>query len=228
MIDVILAKIKEANLSPSDVHKLSFGLISINQASQWLRDTKKASNPTLIMLWQMCQLKLEGKSTMNMNLSDKYIASQAVPVEKISYPCVYFLLQDNKIVYVGQSKNSITRITTHKQRIPFNKVFIMFVHESMLTEVERLYIKKFCPQYNISQKPKEPESIAFDALPAEYPVNVAPGSFIKRGNRIFFKYGKIVFSVFDNGQTELTFEYNNIPKKATLMSTGIFGSVEFK
>lgn len=68
---------------------------------------------------------------------------------------VYFLLQDDEIVYVGQSTNIMTRLSNHKFEATklFSRVFVMECPEAHLDRLERLYIDKFKPRYN-SAMPK--------------------------------------------------------------------------
>lgn len=70
------------------------------------------------------------------------------PVE-IGYPSgVYFLCQDEKVVYVGQSVNPSSRIPHHYKDKKFNRVFLLPVPEKRLLEVEYRYIRQFEPLYN--------------------------------------------------------------------------------
>lgn len=70
------------------------------------------------------------------------------PVE-IGYPSgVYFLCQDEKIVYVGQSVNPSSRIPHHYKDKKFNRVYLLPVPEKRLLETEYRYIRQFEPLYN--------------------------------------------------------------------------------
>lgn len=69
---------------------------------------------------------------------------------------VYFLIKDNKIVYVGESSCIFSRISQHyKEEI---KNFDFFHYELYEGEInrkqkERKYIKKFRPIYNFTHNP---------------------------------------------------------------------------
>lgn len=70
------------------------------------------------------------------------------PVE-VGYPSgVYFLCQDEKVVYVGQSVKPSSRIPHHYKDKKFNKVFLLPVPEERLLQIENDYIRKFEPLYN--------------------------------------------------------------------------------
>lgn len=68
-------------------------------------------------------------------------------------PKVYFLVDDNKIVYVGKTeKKLLLRISDHvrTKRNCFNRVFYTDVQPGFLDYVEQKYIKMFKPIYNIT------------------------------------------------------------------------------
>jgi hypothetical protein len=70
------------------------------------------------------------------------------PME-IGYPSgVYFLCQDEKVVYVGQSVKPSSRIPHHYKDKKFNRVFLLPVPEQKLLQVEHKYIREFEPLYN--------------------------------------------------------------------------------
>ena len=65
-------------------------------------------------------------------------------------PCVYFLIDVNEIVYVGQSINVYNRIATHnseKKKI-FTRVLYIPVCEDEMGKIERHYINSLDPKYN--------------------------------------------------------------------------------
>lgn len=63
---------------------------------------------------------------------------------------VYFLLQGDRIVYIGQSLNAPARILEHKREAAkkFERVFIHFLPPEALVAVESLYIGLYQPEYN--------------------------------------------------------------------------------
>ena len=74
---------------------------------------------------------------------------ELVEVPAMHPPGVYFLCQENQVVYVGQSINPSARIAQHQADKQFNRVFM--IPTNNLDEVETMYIKKFKPKYNKAQ-----------------------------------------------------------------------------
>lgn len=70
-----------------------------------------------------------------------------ISIPNIDFPIIYFLLKENIVVYVGQSKNGASRPFLHKDK-NFDRVEIMYVPGSKLDEYESYYIKKYAPLYN--------------------------------------------------------------------------------
>ena len=67
---------------------------------------------------------------------------------------VYFLFDDDEIVYVGKSVNILSRVTTHineGQKV-FNKVRYIKYDRDFLDDIEMLYIKLLKPKYNGTYK----------------------------------------------------------------------------
>lgn len=68
-------------------------------------------------------------------------------------PCVYLLYNDSKLVYVGQSKNSVySRLPEHSRKI-FNKVFYIPTLKKDLDSLERQLIETYRPDLNIMWNP---------------------------------------------------------------------------
>ena len=73
--------------------------------------------------------------------------------ELIEFPictpsCVYFLLDNIEIVYIGQSINLANRISQHMLVKDFNKVLYLPVPQENLLSVERFFIEHLTPKYN--------------------------------------------------------------------------------
>lgn len=77
------------------------------------------------------------------------IARKAMTFDRIIG--VYFLLRDDEIVYVGQSGNILYRIACHRHdgEKEFNRIFLIECPEAQMEHLERLYIAKFTPKYNV-------------------------------------------------------------------------------
>ena len=61
---------------------------------------------------------------------------------------VYFLINDNKIIYIGQSKNVFARIHTHSMTKKFNKIAWVNCELKHLDIIESFYIHAFRPELN--------------------------------------------------------------------------------
>lgn len=70
-----------------------------------------------------------------------------ITVQKYDNCFVYFLLNDNAVVYVGQTKNGIVRPFAHRDKV-FDTIKIKYCSEKELDIVEDEYIKKYKPIYN--------------------------------------------------------------------------------
>jgi len=67
-------------------------------------------------------------------------------------PCVYFLIDKNKIVYVGQTVNIYMRMKDHEKNKSFNRVLYIPVAKEYLDKIERGYIDSLNPKYNLDGK----------------------------------------------------------------------------
>jgi hypothetical protein len=78
---------------------------------------------------------------------------------------VYFLLLGENIVYVGQSTNVLTRISSHQLEGAkiFDRIFVVECRQAELCHLEALYIDKFKPRYNAQIPPVSDSSTAWDA-----------------------------------------------------------------
>ena len=68
---------------------------------------------------------------------------------------IYFLISQKEIVYVGQSVNIHKRVSDHFSgcKIEFDSYSFIFVPVAELNRVEKFYIQKFMPAYNVSDNP---------------------------------------------------------------------------
>lgn len=74
--------------------------------------------------------------------------SIVVPIKKAPY--IYFLLEDNIIVYVGQSYQLLARLQNHvdNDNKVFNAVTVIEVSRKTINIYEKLYINRFNPSLN--------------------------------------------------------------------------------
>lgn len=71
-------------------------------------------------------------------------------IDVTGYPetFVYFLTRFGEVVYVGQTKNGMSRPLSHKYDKDFDGIYIMPCEENMLDFAEDKYIVKYKPEYN--------------------------------------------------------------------------------
>jgi predicted GIY-YIG superfamily endonuclease len=86
------------------------------------------------------------------DLSKEFILSSAVPFRQ---QCgIYFLIRDNKIIYIGQSVNIPARIVNHTKK-NYTHIFCLECDESELDILERKYLQKFHPELNGFREKKQ-------------------------------------------------------------------------
>lgn len=72
-------------------------------------------------------------------------------VESIKEFCVYFLIYENDIVYVGFSSDVQYRLRAHKSNKKFDRYYFIKVDDVKSgLELEKSYIQKFKPAYNLA------------------------------------------------------------------------------
>lgn len=84
-------------------------------------------------------------------LIKRVIVGASIPVESIAgISGVYFLIDNQTIVYVGQSNNVGNRVLVHKQegRIKFDKFSYIQCELDELNIIESLYIHAYRPKHN--------------------------------------------------------------------------------
>ena len=69
-------------------------------------------------------------------------------VEILDVACVYLLLREGKVVYVGQSKNIYSRIQSHRRTKDFTHFRILRCHPARLNYWEGKLIFDYKPEYN--------------------------------------------------------------------------------
>lgn len=60
---------------------------------------------------------------------------------------IYFLIKSGEVVYVGQTKQGLTRPLSHRDK-DFDEIKIMYCAENALDSLEDKYIQKYKPYYN--------------------------------------------------------------------------------
>jgi len=77
-------------------------------------------------------------------------ASETIPFKKDEY--IYFLLNNNELIYIGQTVNMSMRISTHLSSKEFNRVYYFTISEDQKSLVESLCINEYKPIHNITNK----------------------------------------------------------------------------
>lgn len=67
-------------------------------------------------------------------------------------PCVYFLIHNRTIIYIGKTVNLLSRIGSHVNDKTFNEIYYLPVPESRLDEVEQAFIRVLQPKRNGTHK----------------------------------------------------------------------------
>lgn len=71
------------------------------------------------------------------------------------YGIIYFLFLENSVVYVGQTKQDLFgRLSQHVRDKVFDSYSVMPVSMADLNRIERHYISKYKPRYNVVHNPR--------------------------------------------------------------------------
>jgi hypothetical protein len=65
---------------------------------------------------------------------------------------IYFLIADDELKYVGQSINVEARVAVHKNERDFDRWYWVPCSSYQLNKMERLYIDRFLPPWNMDNK----------------------------------------------------------------------------
>lgn len=68
-------------------------------------------------------------------------------IERLRETFIYFLLKDGDVVYVGQTKAGISRLSAHGDK-DYDEIYVMYCDDSELDCLEDKYITKYRPKYN--------------------------------------------------------------------------------
>ena len=112
----------------------------------WLKIQIVALETRLAELSMFEKMSVVSAALTNKTLLDgEQIAKLALPWEKSSG--VYFLVQDQEVVYVGQSVNIYSRIAQHPDK-KFDKYAFVPCEVALLDKLESLYIHTLKPRLN--------------------------------------------------------------------------------
>ena len=80
-------------------------------------------------------------------------------------PMVYFLFNNDEVVYIGASRYGLARISRHKQEKIFNAFSYINCSEKEMHKIEGYYIRKFKPTLNVvGHTPKLHKITAFHRI----------------------------------------------------------------
>ena len=77
----------------------------------------------------------------------KFEEKNCKTIEVIRKPLIYFLINNDEVVYVGQTKYGLSRPFSHRDK-EFNRLEILECKENELDILENKYIIKYQPKYN--------------------------------------------------------------------------------
>lgn len=69
-------------------------------------------------------------------------------LQDVYYPCIYFLIKKDKVVYVGQTEFGLKRILSHITEKDFDTIKTIKCVKENLNQMEIAYIVKYQPTYN--------------------------------------------------------------------------------
>ena len=97
---------------------------------------------------------------------------------------IYFLCRDKKVVYIGQARDVLSRVSGHVGLKEFDSVVSMLVPENLLDEAEQYWIKRIKPELNIMHLKQERKT-------KTYSITV-PKEFLPEIKRMAYESGRSV------------------------------------
>jgi hypothetical protein len=98
-------------------------------------------------------------STAAMNVPHSLSAIQHLRELRPEIFCgIYFLCLGDQVVYVGQSKNIMSRVVVHNTDKKFDRVLFFRAPFSQLDELEQQFIRTLCPPLNVAHNPVAQQS----------------------------------------------------------------------
>lgn len=87
----------------------------------------------------------------------RFEESGCIKVEEPNECLIYFLLDHGEVVYVGQTRVGVSRVTQHTDK-QHDEAYVMPCSRSDLDLLENVYIWKYMPKYN--KQPNNVESVS--------------------------------------------------------------------
>lgn len=83
-------------------------------------------------------------------IMDKEKFDRKFKLQDVVMPCIYFLLDNGEVVYVGKTEYGLKRVLCHISDKVFDEIKVKLFPPSLLDEKETYYIAKYHPKYNHS------------------------------------------------------------------------------
>jgi len=84
---------------------------------------------------------------------------------------IYFLINENEIVYVGQTKQGMSRVFQHFNTKEYDSYSVCKCKQEELNELEAYYIIKFNPYYNSDVLPQNNMYKSIPSIKKQYRIN---------------------------------------------------------
>lgn len=78
----------------------------------------------------------------------KFEEDDFIKVDIYKSTFIYFLLENNDVVYVGQTTQGISRPFNHYKDKDFDEIRLIYCNKNELNALENKYILKYKPKYN--------------------------------------------------------------------------------
>lgn len=151
---------------------------------------------------------------------------------------VYFLIDNNDVVYVGYSEQPLHRLFTHKNRFKIDRYHVIyFKTQNEALHMEKEYIRTFKPIYNLKdnidspirlekQQTSEKEGkdnteglkMAMTAIKINWVVNILNNTYIKKKDKYYFRVDNDIYEL------NTVFPYFYLCGKKYKVPTKLFGS----
>ncbi len=158
-----LRELAEAGYAPHYVIDGKGPFFRTQELKQWFKDNMITARDGLpVPTRLLCAFPAQSRPASDAPESIRFLENlQHIDLHVLRTPGVYFLCQDNEVVYVGQSICVTERIKAHLSNKNFDRdlVFYMPVPESELTKVENHFIRLLKPKYNGNPSVDRPVAI---------------------------------------------------------------------
>jgi len=102
-------------------------------------------------------------------MEENEILKNQIGIKKESL--IYFLIKNNKIVYVGQTQNGLLRVFSHLYKKEYDGYYTIKCDINKLNEIEAYYISKLNPVYNGAILPSNNKYKSISTIKKMYRIN---------------------------------------------------------